>query len=64
MTPKALRQKAIDIRLKDYYRSGGIGASAVTANEKAKALEDRARAMEEETTWPAKSSSSMSGKTS
>lgn len=37
-----LRQKAIDLRLGDYYRSGGVGKSAVVADEKARILDEAA----------------------
>lgn len=40
-----LRQKAIDLRLGDYYRSGGVGKSAVVADEKARILDEAAAAI-------------------
>ncbi len=40
-----LRQKAIDLRLGDYYRSGGVGKSAVVADEKARIFEEAAEAI-------------------
>jgi phage host-nuclease inhibitor protein Gam len=40
-----LRQKATDLRLGDYYRSGGVGKSAVVADEKARIFEEAAEAI-------------------
>jgi hypothetical protein len=42
---RRLRERAIGIRLKNYYQSGGVGWSAVVAGKKAQALEDEARAL-------------------
>jgi hypothetical protein len=42
---RKLRDRAIAIRLNDYYKSGGVGRSAAIAAMKAQALDDQADAL-------------------
>lgn len=42
-----LRERAINIRLNAYYKTGGVGVEMLEAERKANALEDQANALRE-----------------
>jgi hypothetical protein len=44
-----LREKATGIRLDAYYKHGGVGAETLKAEAKAKALDERAAALDAQT---------------